>query len=110
MNKKQLDKQIANMLVKRLEQFMSEPDIITFAGELTMDLEAILATERKELQPIPNDEALRKQLLDICHKFEDEEFMKVHGKCDMELAAPRCAKRVKALEEAIQSLQEKENK
>jgi hypothetical protein len=41
---------------------------------------------------------LRENLLKICHKYEDPEFMRVHGKCDMELAAPRCAKRVKELE------------
>ncbi len=48
-----------------------------------------------------DSDELRQKLLKICHKFEDKEFMAVHGKCDMDVAAIRCAKRVKALEALI---------
>lgn len=51
----------------------------------------------------PKEQILRQQLLDICHKFEDREFMAAHGKCDLDLAAPRCAKRVRAIEALIEA-------
>lgn len=50
-----------------------------------------------------NTQELREKILKVCHKYEDKEFMAVHGKCDMDLAALRCAKRVKELEALIKS-------
>ena len=50
-----------------------------------------------------NTQGLREKILKVCHKYEDKEFMAVHGKCDMDLAALRCAKRVKELEALIKS-------
>ena len=50
-------------------------------------------------------EELRLKLLKICHKYEDKDFMVVHGKCDLDLAAPRCAKRVREFEALIKAKQ-----
>ncbi len=44
----ELDSHIAKLLVKRLEQFMAKPDIVTFAGELTIDLTALFARHRQQ--------------------------------------------------------------
>lgn len=52
------------------------------------------------MKPLSEKE-LREKILKICHKYEDNEFMAAHGKCDMDLAAPRCAKRVKEIEKLI---------
>lgn len=39
-----LDTEISKLLVHRLEEFMAQPDIVTFAGELTMGITDLVAS------------------------------------------------------------------
>lgn len=48
-SQEELELKISKLLVERLEKFMADPDIVAFAGELTIDIESLLDLQKQQL-------------------------------------------------------------